>query len=114
MLAEYSEERVRKIVQQVGLPKKTEDTITSEELYEELEDIRECGYATNDEEAIKGLWAIEKTVKTPIGDICGSLNLSAPTYLYTEDMEQSAVETLKQQVSIFEDRIKTQFDEMYG
>lgn len=115
MLAEYSDERVRNIIRQMGMPKKTERTMTSEdELFEELEEIRERGYATSNEEMLEGLWSIAKVVKTPIGDVCGSLNLSAPTYLYSEDVHQSAAETLERHVEIFEDRIETQFEEMYG
>lgn len=115
MLAEYSEKRVRKIIQQIGLPKQTEHTITDEdELFNELEEIRDRGHATNNEEAIDGLWSIAKAVKSPLGNVCGSLNLSGPTYLSTEDMRQSAAETLKEQVELFEDQIEEEFQEKYG
>ncbi|WP_306052059.1 IclR family transcriptional regulator [Natronococcus wangiae] len=115
MLAEYSEDKVRQIIQHVGLPEQTEHTITDEEkLLTELETVRERGYATNNEEAIDGLWAIAKAVKTPIGDVCGSLNLSGPTYLSTEDVRQSAAETLKEQAERFEAQIEEEFHERYG
>lgn len=115
MLAEYSEDKIQKIIQHVGLPEQTEHTITDEEkLLTELEAIRERGYATSNEEAIEGLWAIAKAVKTPMGNVCGSLNLSGPTYLSTEDMHQSAAETLKEQVDRFEAQIEEVFQERYG
>lgn len=115
MLAEYSEDRIRRIIKQWGLPAMTDRTITDEEeLFAELERVRERGYATSHEEAIEGLWAIAKVVKTPLGDVCGSLNLSAPTYLHDDEVQQSAVETLSEQVAIFEKRIETQFEELYG
>lgn len=114
ILAAYSEEKVKRIIKQVGLPAETNQTITDqEELLSELEEIREQGYATNNEEAIEGLWAVAKAVKTPIGGVCGSLNLSGPTYLSTEDMRQSAVETLEEQVERFETRIEEAFHEQY-
>lgn len=113
MLAEYSRDYVKRIVQQWGLPKQTEQTIqTEEELFEELEWVRENGFATNDEEAIEGLWSISKVVKTPIGDVLGSLNLSAPTYLHDPEIRESAVKTLKEKVKTFEERVEAEFTEL--
>ncbi|ELY54917.1 ArcR family transcription regulator [Natronococcus amylolyticus DSM 10524] len=115
MLAAYSEDKVRRIIERVGLPAETDRTTTDpEELLSELEEIRERGYATNNEEAIDGLWAVAKAVNTPLGGVCGSLNLSGPTYLSTEDMRQSAVETLEEQVERFETRIEEAVHEKYG
>lgn len=115
MLAEYSQSRVERIIDQWGLPKKTDQTITNEEeLFAELKRVREQGYATSNEEAIDGLWAIAKVVKTPMGDVCGSLNLSAPTYLHDNEIRQSAIETLNEQVELFEERIETYYDELYS
>lgn len=113
MLAEYPAERVRRIIDQWGLPQKTNDTITSEDdLFDELERVREQGYATSEEEAMKGLWAIAMTVQTPMGDVCGSLNLSAPTYLH-DDVRRSAIETLEETVTTFETRIEETYAELY-
>ncbi len=115
ILAEYSKEHVERIIEKWGLPKKTENTIRSkEELFNELESVREHGYATNDEEAIEGMWAVAKVVKNPIGDVCGSLNLSAPTYVYDTDVRQSAIEALEEKVDAFEERIEAQFKDTYG
>lgn len=48
ILAQLPESRVRKIINSWGLPAYTEYTITDEsELFEELEQIREQGYALN-------------------------------------------------------------------
>ncbi|WP_227377643.1 IclR family transcriptional regulator [Haladaptatus halobius] len=115
ILAEYSDDKVERIIQQWGLPEMTENTITEKGvLYEELEQVRERGYAIGEEEAIEGLWAIAKVVTSPIGDICGSLNLSGPTYHYNEDIRRSAVETLESEVNNFENQIESQFMKMYG
>ncbi|SEP11012.1 transcriptional regulator, IclR family [Halogranum amylolyticum] len=115
MLAEYPRSRVERIIDQWGLPKQTEQTISSEEeLFAELERVREQGYATSDEEAIDGLWAISKVVKTPMDDVCGSLNLSAPTYLHDNEIRHSAIETLNEQVDAFEERIEAHFADRYG
>lgn len=115
ILAEYSRDHVERIMKKWGLPKKTENTICSEEeLFEELEQVREQGYAMNDEEAIEGMWAVAKVVKNPIGDVCGSLNLSAPTYFHDADVQRSAVEALNEKTDVFEERIEAQFKETYG
>jgi IclR family transcriptional regulator, acetate operon repressor len=115
ILAEYSDDKVERMIQQWGLPEMTENTITDkEELFEELEQVRERGYAISEEEAIEGLWAIAKVVTSPIGDVCGSLNLSGPTYHYDEGIRRSAVETLEEEVEIFENQIESQLTKMYG
>lgn len=109
ILAEYPEHRVREIADQWGLPAETPQTITSEEeLLAELEHVRERGYATNDEEAIEGLWAVSKVVKNPIGNVCGSLNVCGPTYLITEDRQQTVLNSLEAKVAKFERRIAEQ------
>lgn len=110
ILAEYPEERVNQLIDTIGLSKSTEKTIVDkDELLAELETVRERGYATSIEEEIEGLWAIAKAVKTPIGEVCGSLNLSAPTYLYSEEMQRSAAEILKTKVSEFEEQIEQEY-----
>lgn len=115
ILAECSDEKVQRIIRQWGLPEKTDNTITDEDaLFDELEHIRKQGYATSEEEAIEGLWAIAKVVTSPIGDVCGSLNLSGPTYYYDEEIRRSAVETLEQEVETFESRIESQLTKMYS
>ena len=115
ILAEYSRDHVERIIEKWGLPKKTKNTLCSrEELFDELELVRERGYAINDEEAIEGMWAVAKVVKNPIDNVCGSLNLSAPTYFHDPNVRQSAVEALEEKVKVFEERIEEQFKENYG
>lgn len=115
ILAEYTDDRVEKIIDQRGLPARTENTITSrEELFEELDRIPERGYAINNEEAIEGLWAIGKVVKDPFGKVVGSLNLSGPLYLHNDEMEQTGHELLNESVAEFEERCESRYNEKYG
>jgi DNA-binding IclR family transcriptional regulator len=59
MLAFFSEERVKEIVDTAGLPAITKQTITSYHLLtKELEAIRAQGYAMDNEESGKNLWGI--------------------------------------------------------
>lgn len=63
ILSQWPEVEVDEHVCQVGLPEKTENTITSKEvLKEELEGIRDRGYAINDGEHYHGV----RAVATPI------------------------------------------------
>lgn len=81
MLAAFSEERVREIIDQWGLPALTENTITdAETLFAELETIRERGYAVNHQEELEGLQAVAMVVEEPDGSVFGTLDISGPSY----------------------------------
>lgn len=112
ILAEYPDSRIDEILDQWGLPAETDRTITDrDDLFADLERVRERGYALNDEEAIEGLWAVSKAVKDPIGRVCGSLNVCGPTYIHTDEREQSIVTILEDKVAEFEQRIAEQSPE---
>lgn len=115
VLAEYTNDHVESIIKWRGLPAETENTITSkEELFEELDRVRKQGYATHEEEAIKGMWAIAKVVKNPLGEVIGSFNLSGPIYLHNDEVQESAIELLNESVSAFEERCESKFTDAYG
>ena len=110
IVAEYPESRVREIIDRWGLPASTDESITTEEeLFAELERVREQGYGENMGEAIEGFWAVGKVVKSPRGAVYGSLNLSGPTYAVDEETRATQVELLDKAVERFEQGIK----EMY-
>lgn len=103
IIAEYDEARVRAIVDRWGLPAATDRSITTEEaLFEELERVREQGFAESDGEAIDGLWAVGKPVSSPRGDVLGSLNLSGPSYAVDDEKRTAQVELLERAVGSFE------------
>ncbi|WP_433632593.1 IclR family transcriptional regulator [Halomicrococcus sp. NG-SE-24] len=78
MLAHYPEDEVNTILDHHGLPQRTQNThSTREELFEDLETIRERGYAFDDEERIEGL----RCVAAPViidDDVLGALSVSGP------------------------------------
>lgn len=78
ILAHLPEHRVEEIIDRHGLPARTEETITTrEELYEEIETIREQGFAFNDEEEV----AHVRAVGAPIllgGTIIGAISVAGP------------------------------------
>lgn len=78
ILAHLPDERVHEIVDRHGLPKRTEQTITDpDELFTTLEQIRERGYAFNDNEAVNGLRAVASPVHCD-GEVLGSIVVSGP------------------------------------
>jgi DNA-binding IclR family transcriptional regulator len=80
ILAYLPEERVDEIVDQHGLPSQTGNTITDRaDLKDELETVREQGFAYNDEEEVEGLRAVGAAVIDRNDDVLGSLSVAGPT-----------------------------------
>lgn len=78
ILAHLPDERVREIVERRRVRERTERTITTyPELAEELEGIRERGYALNDGETITGFRAVASPIVHD-GDLLGSIVVSGP------------------------------------
>lgn len=81
ILAHMPEEEVEAIVDERGLQPATKHTITTtEDLFEELETIRERGYAINDNESTKGLYAVAVPITTPDGGVVGACVVSGPEH----------------------------------
>lgn len=81
IMAYFSEEHVREIVNQWGLPAYTDDTITDfDSLLEELERTRERGYALSDEEFTEGLRAVAYCIEHPDGSPLGALSVCVPIF----------------------------------
>jgi len=92
MLAAYSEERVRDIVDRQGLPAFTDRTITDyDALLAELETVREQGYAVSDQEELDGLQAVAVVVDSPDGSVFGALDISGPPYRLPDPDEVAAM-----------------------
>lgn len=107
MLAEFSDDRVTDILDQWGLPKEAKNTIVDRgELFDELEHIRERGYAVNEQEALEGLRSVAIAVKNPDGSVFGSLDISGPPYRLPSNEElaerlQPVIETLEAELESY-------------
>ncbi len=76
ILANFSKEDVDAIVDEYGLPRFTDQTITTRDaLYSELETIREQGYAINDEETSEGIYSIGAPILYD-GEVRGAVSVS--------------------------------------
>lgn len=79
ILAHLPEERVDEILDRHGMPAVTANTITDREtLKEELAEVRERGYATDQEERIKGMWCVAAPITDPDDDIVAAVSVSGP------------------------------------
>jgi DNA-binding IclR family transcriptional regulator len=81
ILAHLSEGRVEEILDRYGLPKANENTITDrDELYEELDAIRDRGYAYCDQERVEGLQCVAVPL-TSCSDnrVLGAISVAGPS-----------------------------------
>jgi DNA-binding IclR family transcriptional regulator len=101
MLAEMDERRVDAIVEQWGLPERTEFTITDREtLAEELELVRKRGYAVNEQEAWENLKAVAVPVHGSDGEVLGAMDISGSPHRIS--YERSIARTLARGVDQLE------------
>lgn len=103
ILAYLPEDRVEEILDEHGLPKYTEQTTTDrDQLWDELEQIREQGYAIDDEELITGVRAVSVPVRNR-GKIWGSITIGGPTNrMQNEFFETDLLDSLMQATNIVE------------
>lgn len=86
LLAFMPESESEAIIESIGLPKLTPNTITErDELHEHLEEIRDHGCAFNYEEHIEGLRAVAAPVKRQDGSVVGSISVSGPAHRMSGD-----------------------------
>lgn len=91
LLAEYPRERVEAIIDQWGLPSRTDQTITDRDrLFAELQKIRDRGYAINDQETMEGFTAVSKPAFYPDGSVFGSLTIGGASYKVRSEEERLA------------------------
>lgn len=107
ILANLPAERTETIIDDRGLPARTENTITDrEELYEELDSIRDTGLAFNNQETNEGV----RAVSSPIicyGDVQGALAIVGPSSrLKKDDLIEKITDELENAANVVELSIK--------
>lgn len=86
ILSQWDDDKLAEFIERKGLEHHAKNTITDPEtLFDELERIRETGYARNDEEYMDGLFGVAVPVYTPEDDFIGSLGLFGPRSRFTEE-----------------------------
>lgn len=95
ILAHLSENEVEEIIDQHGLPGGTENTITeSEELHDELSEIKERGIAFTREESTEGVCAVSVPVILPDETILGACSISGPIHRLTGETFEEDIPNL--------------------
>jgi DNA-binding IclR family transcriptional regulator len=77
-------EALERLLGQLELPKLTKNTITSlKALRQEFAEIRDRGYAVNDEEETEGIQGVAAPVFNMAGEVVASIGISIPRFRYS-------------------------------
>ncbi len=109
ILAALPQQSVERIIDRWGLPAKTDRTITKrDDLFEELADVRERGYAINRGENKDGIYVIAQSVRKLNGTVLGAISVGSPAYRIKETEFTARVnKLLDSYVTELEDRLDT-------
>lgn len=106
ILGHLPSERVDKIIEEHGLPKRTQNTITDrDELEAELESIREQGYSIEEEERREGVVAIGVPIQDKDDpETVHSVSISGPTKRIKEgdEVKPELIDAVKQTANVIE------------
>ena len=95
ILSHYPRERVEEIIDRWGLPKQTDQTVTDrDELYSELDRIRERGVSFNRQEQIKGVAAASVPVQNAEEEVIGALSVAGPSHRMKGDRIEETIPDL--------------------
>lgn len=85
MLATLSDQEVVNSIENHGLPRRTDETITDQKkLQGELETIRDQGYALNMEERQEGIREVGTAISIPDHNILGGISVAGPAHYLSE------------------------------
>lgn len=103
ILSTISDEEIDEIIDAFGLPEQTNCTATTrEELQIRLEDVREQGYAIDDEENVRGLRCVAFPVMAS-DEILGAVSVTGPTSRMTDDrIESELIDAVANSANIIE------------
>lgn len=107
ILSTFSNSDVREILEHRGMPELTSETISSfEEIFEELETIRQTGVSFNNEERKRGVKAVGTPILSDSNELVGAISVSGPGARMTEErMENDLADKLLEAKNIIELKI---------
>ncbi|MFB6188312.1 MAG: IclR family transcriptional regulator [Halapricum sp.] len=77
IMAEFPENKIQAALDRWGMPAETDQTIQDREtLFEQIEEVRENGYAFNRQENIEGMRAVATAVTDSVGNVVGAFSVS--------------------------------------
>lgn len=93
LLAYLPDDKINKIIDQANLEKLTQYTVTDKiELYKQLKDIREKGFAISEGERLLGVYAISAPVKNRFDEVIASITITIPSIRIEEEKSQQYIE----------------------
>jgi len=104
ILAYMPKQRVDEIIDQHGLPKATKHTITDHDnLYSELENIQNRGYAFCNQERVQGLHCVAAPLQSQEGTVLGAISIAGPTTrIRGERLEEELPQKVLQAANVIE------------
>ena len=97
LLAWLSEDKLSELIEKKGLPRKTENTITDfRKLKVHLKQIRESGYAIDNEENEIGIRCVGAPIRDQFGEVIAAISISVPAIRAESRLLET---TLKDQVT---------------
>ena len=81
LLAQLSWEQAQTVLLEQGMPQRTKATITTvEAMREELQRVRDCGYAVDDEERVPDVVCVAAALRDSVGVPVGAVSISGPAF----------------------------------
>lgn len=104
IMAHMDRARVESIIDRHGLPARTENTITDrEELFEELDRIRERGYSLDKEEYLDGLRGVAVPILRDGTTVEGAISIAGPSSrMRSERLEETLPQKIRNVVNVIE------------
>lgn len=97
ILSNVTEDRLNEIIDVHGLPATTPNTITEKAtLLDELEQIREKGYAIDDEERTDGVRCVAAPIQTNNGRVLGAVSIAGPISRMSDNRLESEIPEMVQ------------------
>jgi IclR family KDG regulon transcriptional repressor len=88
--------QVEQIVNEQGLPRFTDNTITElAKLHEELRKVRQQGYATDMEEIVQDLSCVAAPIRDSQGKIIAAISMSIPAYRFHRSQKEFATAIMR-------------------
>lgn len=103
LLASCDWEIVAEALEHQGMPSFTPNTVTTlDDLREELEQVREQGYAYDEEEAVMGLCCVAAPIRDSKGMVIAAMSLSVPAFRFDPGRRKYTAAALEAARSISE------------
>lgn len=103
LLARFSDAEVERM-HRSGLPRWPSSRMTSvSQLIEQLQQVRERGYATNLEEAIAGVCGVGVAIRSSLGGVIAGVSCAVPTVRFSGLRSRQVARTLRHAVEEMED-----------